>query len=189
MTVGGRAFRYLATVLTVALLGLVAQLGLVATASPASAFSPLSVSKEFTPDVIQVGGTTTLTFTIDNPNEFDATGVTLFDTMPDELFVPDPSGATNTCGGTLDAPVPGNPSAIGLIDGTVPASSSCQFTVNVFATTAGVFTNTSDAVRSNEFGAGNSAEATLTVVGPPTISKAFGAPFIQVDEVTSLTSP
>src|SRR5918994_2398460 len=98
MTVAGRTFRCLAAVLSVALIGLGALVGLVATASPASAAETLSVSKQFSPDVIPVGGTTTLTFTIENPSEFVETGVTLADDMPDDLFVADPSGATNTCG-------------------------------------------------------------------------------------------
>ena len=67
--------------------------GLVATASPASAETPLSVSKVFTLDVIPAGGTTTLTFTIENPNDYDATGVDLIDNMPSGLIVSDPSGA------------------------------------------------------------------------------------------------
>jgi uncharacterized repeat protein (TIGR01451 family) len=187
MTVGGRAFRCLAGVLSVALFGLLTLVGSGVTASPASALETLSVSKEFSPDVIQVGGTTTLTFTIENPAEFDATGVTLVDTMPDELFVAEPNGATNTCGGTLDAPVPGDASRIALFGGTVPASSSCQFTVNVVGAVAGVFTNTSDPVMADGHDPGNRAEATLTVVGAPTISKQFGAPFVQMDGVTSLT--
>jgi uncharacterized repeat protein (TIGR01451 family) len=187
MTVGGRAFRCLAAVLSVALLGLGTVAGLVATANPASALESLSVSKQFSPDVIQVGGTTTLAFTIQNPGEFDATGVVLIDNMPDGLLVADPSGATNTCGGTLDAPVPGSGDNIALTGGTVAASSSCQFSVDVFATTGGIFTNTSDPVIADGHDAGNSAEATLTVVDAPTISKQFGAPFVQMDGVTSLT--
>ena len=83
--------------------------------------------------------------------------------------------------------MPGSPNLIQLLDGTVPASSSCQFSMNVDGPIAGEYVNTSDPVTSNGDGDGNSVEATLTVVGAPTISKQFGAPFLKVDEETSLT--
>ena len=148
MTVGGRAFRCLAAVLSVALVGLGTVLGLVATASPASAqvLEPLSASKQFTPDVIPVNGTTTLTFTITNPSDLDATEVLLVDPLPSAL-VP-LSGGSNSCGGTVSTSSTGGQSTVTLIDGTVAAGGVGQYTVNLIAVAAGDWVNTTEPVRS-----------------------------------------
>ena len=60
-------------------------------------------------------------------------------------------------------------------------------TVEVTGTTAGAKDNTTSAVTSTEGGPGGTASASLTVVAPPTIAKAFGAPSIGVDGTTTLT--
>ena len=62
-----------------------------------------------------------------------------------------------------------------LANGVLPASGSCTITVNVTGTTAGAKNNTTSAVTSTEGGTGGTASASLAVVAPPTIAKAFGA--------------
>jgi uncharacterized repeat protein (TIGR01451 family) len=187
MAVRGRAFRYLAAILNVALLASLALVGLAGTATTASAqgLEPLSASKQFTPGVIPVNGTSTLTLKITNPATHDATQVLLVDPLPSALAVS--SGATNSCGGTVGTSTTGGQTTVALSGGTVPASSSCQFSLSVIGLTAGDWTNTTEAVKSQEDGPGNTAQATLAVVGPPKISKAFGAAFIRPDGETSLT--
>src|SRR5207244_5576206 len=80
--------------------------------------------------------------------------------------------------------------SISLSGGTLTASpaagSSCTFSVKVTGTSAGV-KNNSVQVTSTEGGTGNTSNASLTVVAPPTISKAFGAGSIPLNGSTSLS--
>ena len=138
-----------------------------------------------------MSGTTTLTFTLTNPNAGTAlSGVGFTDTLPAGLVVATPNGLANTCGGTVTA-VAGSGS-IGLVDGGLAAGGSCTITVDVTGTTGGLKDNTTSAVTSTEGGTGGTAVAFLVVVeppevAPPTIAKAFGAASIVVNETTTLT--
>ncbi len=152
---------------------------------------PPTIAKAFGTPAILVGGTTTLTFTLTNPNAGTAlTGVAFSDTLPGGLVVATPSGLATTCGGTVSA-VEGSAS-IGLIDGGLAAGGSCTITVNVVGTSSGLKVNDTGAVTSTESGAGGDALAFLVVVepptvAPPTIAKAFGVASIAVDATTTLT--
>src|SRR5205085_7348664 len=139
---------------------------------------------------IPLNGTTSLSFTVTNPNTLASlSGVAFTDSLPAGLVVATPNGLTGTCGsGTITA-VAGSGS-ISLSGGTLTASpaagSSCTFSVNVTGTTAGV-KNNSVQVTSTEGGSGNTANASITVVASPTISKAFGAASIPLNGSTSLS--
>jgi uncharacterized repeat protein (TIGR01451 family) len=99
--------------------------------------------------------------------------VAFSDPLPSGLKVASTPGASNTCGGTLSASA--NSSSINLSSGSIAAGGSCMISVNVTGTSLGVKNNTTGALSCNK-GTGNpSNTATLVVVGPPTISKAFGA--------------
>ena len=117
---------------------------------------------------IPVGGTTSLTFTITNPNGgASLTGVAFTDALPGGLAVATPNGLSGSCGGgTITANAGGG--SISLSGGTLAAGGSCTFTVNVTGTAAGVQTNSTSPVTSNEGGIGNSATASITVTGPAT---------------------
>ncbi len=157
---------------------------LVVVAPPAVA--PPTIAKAFGAASIVVNGTTTLTFTLTNPNPGTAlSGVGFTDTLPAGLVVATPNGLTSTCGGTVTA-VAGTGS-VALVNGGLPASGSCTITVNVTGTTGGAKNNTTSAVTSTEGGTGGTASASLTVVAPPTIAKAFGAASIVVNGTTTLT--
>ena len=95
-----------------------------------------------------------------------------------------PNALNNTCGGTATA-VAGSGS-VSLSGGTLAASASCTVSVNVQGTTAGV-KNNSVQVTSTEGGTGNTSNASITVVAPPVIIKAFGAASIPLNGSTSLT--
>src|SRR5262249_24073267 len=69
--------------------------------------------------------------------------------------------------------------------GTLAASASCTVSVDVQGTAAGVKIN-SVQVTSNEGGTGNTSNASITVVAPPVIIKAFGAGSIPLNGSTSL---
>src|SRR5205085_10134255 len=82
--------------------------------------------------------------------------------------------------------------SISLSGGTLTASpaagSSCTFSVNVTGTSAGVKNNTTGAISSTEGGTGaTSNTASLTVVAPPTISKAFSPTTILLNGNSQLT--
>jgi uncharacterized repeat protein (TIGR01451 family) len=161
-----------------------AQAFLVVVAPPTVA--PPTIAKAFGAASIVVNGTTTLTFTLANPNPGPAlTGVSFTDTLPAGLVVATPNGLANTCGGTVAA-VAGS-GGVALANGGLSAGGSCTITVGVTGTTASAKNNTTGAVTSTEGGPGGTASASLTVVAPPTITKAFRRQAIFVNGTTALT--
>ena len=147
--------------------------------------APPSIAKQFGAATIPLNGTTSLTFTIQNPNTGVAlSGIAFTDNLPAGLVVATPNGLTNTCGGTATA-VAGS-SSVSLSAGTLTANASCTVSVNVQGTTAGV-KNNSVQVTSTEGGTGNTSNASITVVAPATIAKAFGAASIPLNGSTSLS--
>jgi hypothetical protein len=147
--------------------------------------SPPSIAKAFGNLTIPLGGSTSLTFTITNPDTIVLTGLAFTDSLPAGLVVATPPGTTDSCGGTVTA-VAGSGS-ISLSGGTVAASTNCTVVVNVTGTTIGVKNNTSGAVSASEGGTGNVAMATLTVVTPPSIAKAFSPSSINITQTSTLT--
>jgi hypothetical protein len=142
----------------------------IAVVLPASlwATSPLppTISKAFGAANIPVGGTTSLGFTITDPNAGGSlTGVGFTDTLPAGLVVSSPNGLAGSCGGGTITATAGSGS-VSLSGATLAASSSCTFSVNVTGTTAGTQNNTTSTVSSNEGGAGGVASASLVVQTP-----------------------
>lgn len=122
--------------------------------------SPPAFTKSFSPDSIDVDGTSTLTFTIDNSaNSVDATGLAFTDMLPAGVFVAPTTNITNTCGGAF-TPSPGA-ATINFSLGTVSSATSCSLQVDVTGTSAGSFTNTSGALTSS---LGDSGTATDTLI-------------------------
>lgn len=142
-----------------------------------------TIDKAFGVGIMGVGQTTTLTFTLTNPYLVPLTGVAFTDLLPTGLIVATPSGLVNNCGGLATA----SGSTVMLTGGTTAATSTCTITVNVTGTTAGLKVNTTGLVSSTEAGNGNSATATIQIVTPPSISKAFGAPAFAINGTTTLT--
>merc|ERR1711991_1121 len=128
-----------------------------------------SFSKAFAPASIPLGGTATLTFTIDNTGALvAAASVDFTDNLPAGMVVATPANVVNTCtGGTVTAV--GASGFISYTGGTVPAASSCTITVDVTGTSLGGHVNTSGDLTSS-LGNSGSATDTLTVtsVTPPT---------------------
>src|SRR5215469_15531197 len=126
--------------------------------------APPVISKAFGPPAIVPNGVSTLSFTITNPaaNTQPENGVEFTDTLPTNVVVATPNGASGNCnGGTLTA-VAGSGS-ISLTGGTIPVGNSCVVSVNVTSSVIGSYTNTTAAVTSTNGGTGNTASATLTV--------------------------
>jgi uncharacterized repeat protein (TIGR01451 family) len=149
---------------------------------------PPTIAKTFGASALPIGGTTSLTFTLGNPNSAPLTGVGFSDPLPAGLVVSTPNGlSSSTCGGTMTA-VAGSSSVI-LSGATLTANANCSFSVNVTARTTGSWTNVTGNVTSVEGGSGGTASATLTVQNPlpPTIAKAFGTATLPLGGTTSLT--
>jgi hypothetical protein len=145
-----------------------------------------AIAKSFGAATIPLNGSTTLSFTITNPNTgFALTGIGFSDSLPSGLVVSTPNGESGSCGGGSITAAAGS-GTVGLSGATLAGDASCTFSVNDTATTAGV-KNNSVTVSSTNGGTGNTATASITVVAPPTLSKSFGAPSIPFGRSTSLT--
>jgi len=149
--------------------------------------SPPTISKSFGAASIGVNGSTSLSFTITNPNVYSSlSGVGFSDTLPTGLVVSTPNGLSGSCGGGgITAMAASN--SVSLSGAALAASGSCTFSVNVTGSTTGTKNNITGAVTSTEGGTGLTASASLTVLNPPTISKLFGAASITVNGSTSLS--
>src|SRR5262249_24716118 len=132
-----------------------------------------------------------LNFSITNPNpDLTLTEVTFTDDLPLGLVVaPASKQVPQSCGGRFVTAIPGS-STIALSDATLAPGgsfgSSCSISLNVTGTTPG-FKNNSVTATARETGPGNVAAATVIVVAPPILSKAFGATELIVGNVTTLT--
>jgi uncharacterized repeat protein (TIGR01451 family) len=135
----------------------------------------------FNPNSVTLGNTTSLQFTITNPNVTPLTGVGFNDTLPTGLSVPNASATV--CGGTVTLT---SPTSISMTSATVSGSTQCIFSVTVTGNVVGSYTNTTSAVTSNEGGSGNTASAGLTVTGSPTVTVAFLPNSIAYGNTTSL---
>jgi uncharacterized repeat protein (TIGR01451 family) len=147
-----------------------------ALAPAAGAVAP-TFTKVFSPDVIQPGDVSTLTFTIDNTaNGTDTTLLHFTDTFPTNVVVANPTGASTTCtnpGAATYAPTAGAGSI--TFDGwTVAANGSCTVTVDVTSSTLGSYDNTSSVLESeNQPDTATGATDTLVVTELPLFSKVF----------------
>ncbi|WP_158285777.1 choice-of-anchor D domain-containing protein [Pseudohoeflea suaedae] len=122
-------------------------------------------SQSFSPTTIEIGGASTITFTIDNStNALDATSLDFTDNLPAGMNVSSPSNAATTCtGGTLTAS--SGAGTVSYSGGTVGAGASCTVSVDVGATSDGSFVNTTGNLTSSLGNSGPSS-ASLTVSSP-----------------------
>jgi uncharacterized repeat protein (TIGR01451 family) len=153
---------------------------------------PPTIAKSFSPNPIAVGGTSTLTFVLDNPNSDPLTGAQFNDTLPADVMVANPANASTSCGGAPSFnPQPGDTVLeFGSPNGgDIPALSSCTVSVDVTANTLGPKVNISGFLSTTETGVNpdSVATATLSVIAPPSISKLFTPPSIGVGEISSVT--
>lgn len=150
-----------------------------------------TLTKSFSPDAVAVGGTSTLTFVLSNPNPLPLMGAAFSDALPAGVEVADPPQASTTCSGR---PV-WNPTAgdtmLSFSGGTIPADGSCTVHVNVIPTTAGPHPNVSSFISTAQTGTNSSASglasATLTAILPPTIVKSFVPDTMMAGEAVTMT--
>ncbi len=149
-----------------------------------TAILPPFIEKSFAPDPILTGGTSTLTFTLTNPNtDYPLSGVAFSDRLPNPtsgtgpgiLRVASPSNLTQTgCGVLPTITSTGTYDELLFSGGTIAAGGTCTISVNVTATATGQYSNTTGNVSTVINGSpvnGNTANATLDVQPVhPTIS-------------------
>jgi len=151
-----------------------------------------TISKSFAPDPTIVGGTSTLTFTVSNPNAAVISDVNFsdsFPTAPGAMVVANPTGASTTgCGTPTFAPVAGA-DTISLSGGTVAANSNCIVSLNVTVPAVGTYNNTSDNLFVGTTDTGNNASDSLVVnTDPPAPSPVCGLVMAQWN-FTGITNP
>lgn len=127
---------------------------------------PPTIAKVFGTAGVNLGGSTTLTFNLSNPNTSQSlSGIGFTDTLPTGLLVSTPNGLSGSCGGgTITAAAGAN--SISLAGAGLSVGASCSFTVNVTGGGLGVQNNITTAVTSTEAGNGRTASAQITVVPP-----------------------
>ena len=128
-----------------------------------------SIAKSFTPSSVPFGGTSTMSFTITNPNAVALTGLAFSDTFPAGLVVASPPAVADTCGFASGLPVAGATS-FSVGGGTVAASTSCIFEVHATAATPGALINSSSGVSSSEAPTGVGSNIVALTVAAPTIA-------------------
>jgi len=128
--------------------------------------APPTISKSFGAASVLLNTSTSLSFTLSNPNiTVSLTGVAFLDLLPAGLQVSSPNGLSGSCGGGTITAVAGSGS-VSLTGATLAAGGSCTFSVNVTGITPGAHDNITGAVTSIEGGTGAiSNTATLTVIG------------------------
>jgi LPXTG-site transpeptidase (sortase) family protein len=151
-----------------------------------------AITKSFSPAVVAVSQTSTLTITINNPTWSDTnmvplTGVGFSDVFPSGLNMVNTPDA-NQCGGT----VAWNSSTktLSFTGGTV-IGTSCNITALVSSDAANVYTNTTGNVSASNSATSTEPveqrSATLTVVQGAAISKSFSPDTILQGEKSTLT--
>jgi uncharacterized repeat protein (TIGR01451 family) len=161
------------------------------TVTPGVPLAPPTLAKAFSPTSVPLGGVSTMTLKLTNPNNFAITQAAFADNYPSGLLnAQDPAIAGNTCGGTLQADL--NDSLMTLDGATIPATGSCTITLAVLSTASGALLNQTTQVTSANAAAGAAASATLTVdpavplTAAPTVAKAFTPATIAVGGTTQL---
>ena len=124
------------------------------------------IAQAFAADPIDNGDTTTIAFTLTNPNADGLTGAAFTNTYPAGMTNASPLVTGGTCLNVATSAVAGGAS-FDVIAGDVPAAGSCTITIDVTATATG--TSSSSVLTTNEApDSVSGSSATLTVnAGPP----------------------
>lgn len=159
---------------------------------------PPTVAAAFSAPAIPVGGTSTLTYTLGNPNGADRFYNAAFtDALPTGLAVATPAGVTGTCvtgGDAAVAAAPGD-TTFSLLGLTLDPGASCTIAVDITATGPTTAPNATGPVTfafdtgGGDFRGGSVPGASDTLVGiaPPTSTSAFGATAVAPGDGTTLT--
>jgi uncharacterized repeat protein (TIGR01451 family) len=152
--------------------------------------NPPNISKVFSPSSIAVNASSTLSFTISNPNPTASlSGISFTDVLPQGLSIANSS--SSQCGGTLTTNA--GTRTITFSGGSLSGGANCSFSVTVTGTTAGQYQNVSGNISATESGPNTGgpntgyAVASLTVIAPPAFSKSFSPTSIFTGNTSTLT--
>ncbi len=151
-----------------------------------------TVTKTFSPNSIASGGTSTITFTITNPNALGLTDIRITDNLPTNLsntaaqsFI---GGARGTCMGTIP-----NSKVAGLIDPitftstNLAAGASCTILMDVTSGTVGFYTNAVTNITSNQTPTPTAGGSDSLSVGRIQVTKSFSAATVQTNGTATMT--
>jgi len=155
-----------------------------ATSATLTVITPPTLSKSFTPSTINLGGTSTLTITLTNPNSTVSTLTAPFtDTLPSGMTTS--GSASTTCVGTVSTTT----SSVSLpVGDSIPANGFCTVTLTVTGATGGSLTNNlrAGSLQTNNGNNATSASATLTVIAPPSLYKVFSPAAVDTGAASTL---
>jgi len=118
-----------------------------------------TIAKTFLANPIVAGNTSTLRFTVTNPNAAQAlNGIAFSDTMPTGMTLA-ADVITPQCGGTVVGAAGSD--TVSLSGGSIAANGSCTVDVSVTVAIGGRYDNSSGSVSSTNGGTGNTASASL----------------------------
>jgi mucin-19 len=146
-----------------------------------------TIAKAFNPATISSGGTSTITFTLTNPNTTDLTAATFTDTLAN-MSISGAQSAAGTCTGASSNSFANAATSLTFSGITIPASSSCTVTVLVTSSHVGANPNSTSGITSTEASIGSpSASVYLTVLAKPTIVKSFNPATISSGSTSTIT--
>lgn len=143
-----------------------------------------SFTKVFVPDTIGPGGTSTLTFTIDNTGGVSTSDLAFVDSLPAGVAVQSPANVSTTCG---DGVVTTVGDTISFSDGTVPGGDFCLVSVEVTSSTVGIHTNVSGDLTSSAGNSGTATDDLAVATDRPGFSKSFSPTTIGLGGRSTLT--
>jgi hypothetical protein len=170
---------------------------------PSAIAAPPTVAMAFGAASIPVGGTTSLTYTITNPNTAltldvrpagfftgTLTNIGFTDTLPAGLLIATPNNIGGGCGGVITATAGTN--LVSIAGLTLAGGTTCGFGVDVIGVAPGVQANTTSAITSTESDPGLTATASITVTalstptpGPTPTAAPTAAPTTVVQGATA----
>ena len=134
---------------------------------PPMANQPPAFSLNFSPNVMNPGGVTQLSFIIDNSfGTANATALDFTNNLPGGLMIASPANASSTCAGGAFATTSGT-SIISYSGGTLAAGNICTLHVDISSSATGLLVNTSGNLTSS-LGNSGTASDSITVNQLPT---------------------
>jgi uncharacterized repeat protein (TIGR01451 family) len=153
-----------------------------------------TISKAFSPAAISAGGTSTIVFTLTNPNGIDLSAVSFSDAFPANLTTTNVAqnyigSGRGTCTGAIPSAGSTSVGSVSFTGIVVPAGSSCTVMVDVTSSKTGNYANTASGLTAAETGAtaGPASNTVTLAVGSLSLSKSFASASIAAGETSVLT--